>query len=283
MTLGRQKFAWMGPSQLSGAFRDAGLELTPAEAEADMAAEQGGAEPVFRRLGAREVRSLDASTYEGATDVHDLNDPLPDQLKEQFTCVLDGGTLEHVFNLPRGIQNAMEMVAPGGHLLLVTPTNNADGHGFYQFSPELYFRVLSPVNGFVVERMLIKDVDAKHWFEVVDPAAIGRRVEFRSPTQAYLYVQARRIDHCAPIFREWPQQSDYRIAWESEPRVATGENRPNTVSARTLKAYIRKLIPPGLKRLHLRHRRWQQLRGKKRPLLYRRQPLAFRVPNRPEK
>jgi 2-polyprenyl-3-methyl-5-hydroxy-6-metoxy-1,4-benzoquinol methylase len=57
--------------------------------------------------------------------------------------VFDGGTLEHIFDYPTAIKNCMKMVKPGGHLLLTTPANNWFGHGFYQFSPELFYSFVS--------------------------------------------------------------------------------------------------------------------------------------------
>ena len=107
----------------------------------------------FRRLGAREVSSMDVSDYEGAAILHDLNQPISDDLKEKFTFVLDGGTLEHIFNFPTALSNAMKMVKVGGHLVIITGGNNFLGHGFYQFSPELFYRAFSEENGFAVKRM----------------------------------------------------------------------------------------------------------------------------------
>src|SRR5688572_1418658 len=82
------------------------------------------AETFFRTLGAETVDSMDASNFEGATIVHDLNLPVPDSLKGKFDVVCDGGTIEHVMNFPVVIRNCMEMVKVGGHLILGTPANN---------------------------------------------------------------------------------------------------------------------------------------------------------------
>jgi len=68
--------------------------------------------------------------------------------------VIDGGTLEHVFNFPVAIKNAMQMVRAGGRLSLSPPANNYFGHGFYQFSPELFYRVLSAEKRVPLERMI---------------------------------------------------------------------------------------------------------------------------------
>ena len=87
--------------------------------------------------------------------------------------MVDAGSLEHVFDVPTAIRNCMRMVAPGGYFLAITPANNTMGHGFYQFSPELFYRVLSDANGFTVERMLVTGTSSTRWFEVADPASIG--------------------------------------------------------------------------------------------------------------
>ena len=96
----------------------------------------------------KDTISIDASAYENATMVHDMNLPVGDELKQKFSVVIDGGTLEHVFNFPTAIRNCMEMLKVGGHFFAHTMANNFMGHGFYQFSPELFYRVFSPENGF---------------------------------------------------------------------------------------------------------------------------------------
>jgi hypothetical protein len=84
-------------------------------------------EQFFALLGAEQVSSLDASTYEGATFTHDLNLRLPASLSQRFSVVYDGGTLEHVFNFPQALKNCMEMVRIGGHFIQVTVANNFMG------------------------------------------------------------------------------------------------------------------------------------------------------------
>jgi hypothetical protein len=78
---------------------------------------------------------------------------------------LDGGTTEHVFNFPTALTNAMQMVETGGHLVIITGGNNFCGHGFYQFSPELFYRALSAENGFEMKRLIAAEVGG-NWYEV---------------------------------------------------------------------------------------------------------------------
>jgi len=167
------------------------------------------------------VDSLDNSDFEGAQFVHDLNQPIPAAWKEQFDAVYDGGTLEHVFNFPIALRNCMELLRQEGRLFIQTCANNLCGHGFYQFSPELFYRALSAENGFEVERMVIHRVGPYgSWYEVSDPNAIRSRVELITFTPMHLLVQAKRTS-IKPIFATMPQQSDYAVMWQAggtEPR-----------------------------------------------------------------
>ena len=170
------------------------------------------ADEFFAGLGAKSLDVLDASSYEGAGFTHDLNKPLPATLSKKWSCVIDGGTLEHVFNFPEAIKTCMELVEKGGHLILITPWNNWAGHGFYQFSPELFYRLLSADNGFLLERMLIHQ-DGK-WFSIKDPDSLGMRVEECGSAPTLIYISAKKLK-TVPIFSQWPQQSDYSKAWNT--------------------------------------------------------------------
>lgn len=179
------------------------------------------AESLFEALGATQVDSLDNSDFEGAKFVHDLNQPIPPGWKGQFDAVIDGGTLEHVFNFPTGLRNSMELVREGGRLFFQTCANNLCGHGFYQFSPELFYRALSVENGFEVERMVIHRVGPYgNWYEVSDPNAIRSRVELITFTPMHLLVQARRTS-IKEIFARAPQQSDYTVLWQVSAKDQT--------------------------------------------------------------
>ena len=97
-------------------------------------------EAIYRALGFEDVASLDLSTYQGATHVHDLNDPdTPEALRGQFDFVIVSGTLEHVFHWQNALKVAFDLLKVGGTLVFGSPANNWADHGFYQFSPTLKF------------------------------------------------------------------------------------------------------------------------------------------------
>ncbi|WP_428410050.1 hypothetical protein [Hyphococcus sp.] len=219
-TLGRQNL-FCSFEELRSIVKESGL--APADVtETPSVKGQRFADDLFRLLGVKEICSMDVSDYEDASIVHDLNAPIPPELDQRFDLVYDGGTLEHVFNYPVGLKNAMRMVKEGGALMIATPANSLCGHGFYQLSPELFFRALSPENGYRIKRIFMPR-DGR-LYQVRDPIEVHGRVMLMDGAPTFLYVHAERIDASVEIFARPPQQSDYATAWteaeekkESEP------------------------------------------------------------------
>jgi hypothetical protein len=79
---------------------------------------------------------LDASPYEGADTIHDMNTPVPEAWHGRYDVVIDSGSLEDIFNFPVAIANLANMLRVGGTIFVTTPANNLMRHGFYQFSPD---------------------------------------------------------------------------------------------------------------------------------------------------
>jgi hypothetical protein len=207
------------------------------------------ADEMLRALGATEVDAIDASAYEGATLVHDLNQPVPPEWHGRYGLVLDAGTLEHVFDVRTAIENVMALIKPGGHFIAVTPANNWFGHGFFQFSPELFFRAFSRPSGFSVVEMYVADADG-HTYAVVDPESAQSRVELCTREQVSLLVHARR-ESAGPIIGVTPQQSDYAAVWANAPAAAN--------SAPPARPSGWKLLP-GIRQALLRRRRYYYYR-----------------------
>jgi SAM-dependent methyltransferase len=181
----------------------------------------GYADAFFQEwLGARETVAIDASDYEGATRIHDLNCPVPAEWNESFDVVIDAGTLEHVFNFPAAIESCLRMLKVGGTIFWSMPANNYCGHGFYQFSPELIFRIFSHQSGFNIEQLLLfthpfpgAELSSRmKFYSVRNPDEVRSRVAFMNDAPTGLLVQARRERH-AILFNPTPQQSDYAQAW----------------------------------------------------------------------
>ena len=152
-------------------------------------------EPLMQQwLGAATVDSVDASAYEQATLLHDMNLPWAQGQPGlgSYDAVLDFGCLEHVFDFPVAWRNCVALCRVGGHLFHSLPANNLSGHGFYQFSPELFFNLYQAKHGFeLVGLWLAQKADPRYWWQVADPAAVRRRVTLRNAHEVYLLVLAR--------------------------------------------------------------------------------------------
>jgi hypothetical protein len=226
-------------------------------------------DPLLRLLGAREVATLDYSAYEGATLIHDLNQPVPDAWMNRYDVVLEAGSLEHVFNFPVSMASCMRLVKTGGHLIMHTPANNWCGHGLYQFSPELFYRVLSPENGFTIERLIIHEefLDSQ-WYEVPDPAVIGKRTELINNLPTMILILARKTAHLDRPFASPPLQSDYTVLWKKNkapaPLAVSGPRRDRISPA--IKNAVKKLLGPY--KSYLYQRRLHREQSFNRPQFY---------------
>jgi SAM-dependent methyltransferase len=174
------------------------------------------AEGLLAAAGFTDVRSLDASAYEGADLIHDLNLPIPEAMADTVDFVYDGGTLEHVFDVATALRNTTRLLKVGGTLLISAAANNQCGHGFYQYSPELFYRYLE-ANGFESVRVyLVGLLSPNRWRRVVDPKDLRARSQVMTaePTQIIVIARKARTLNTPAI----PQQSDYAdLNWGKSP------------------------------------------------------------------
>jgi hypothetical protein len=98
-------------------------------------------------LGVSRCATLDKFAAEGASILHDLCEPLPAALVGAFRLVVDGGTLEHVFDQPAAFRNIIDLLRVGGMVVHVSPVVGWENHGFYNISPKLLFSTYER-NGF---------------------------------------------------------------------------------------------------------------------------------------
>lgn len=95
---------------------------------------------VFKSLGFERVHTLDFSDFEGADIVFDLNSAnVPGDLVDSYDFIIDHGTIEHIFHIPNVLHNIYHMLKIGGRIVHSSPSSNFVDHGFYMFSPTLFF------------------------------------------------------------------------------------------------------------------------------------------------
>ena len=178
--------------------------------------EEGYAEPFFEKIGFGKVEAMDFSDFEGAQHVHDLNHPVPDDLRGKFDFILDGGTIEHVFNTPAALTNVFDMLKPGGVFASANGMNGWMFHGLYQFNPELVYSFWERSAGCEVLRCCAMSTNPRNKpIDLPDAAPLGRRLR-RSKTfpegRVYLYYEVRKPEGAkltGPAL-----QSDYQARWD---------------------------------------------------------------------
>ena len=94
----------------------------------------------FKSLGFEDVISVDLSSYQEASCKHDLNIPgLSKKLNAPVDFIIEAGTAEHIFHLPNYLENICESLSDGGVVVHLIPSQGYLDHGFYQFSPTVFF------------------------------------------------------------------------------------------------------------------------------------------------
>ena len=68
-------------------------------------------------------------------------------MQGKYDLLVDGGTMEHCFNIKEVLSNSVRLLKLGGYVHLINPTSGCIDHGFYQFSPTLFLDFFS-ANGF---------------------------------------------------------------------------------------------------------------------------------------
>lgn len=150
-----------------------------------------------------EMTVLDINEVRGGEVICDLNRPVPKDLLERFDIILDGGTMEHCFNIGQVINNLVGMSKINGFIVHGNPLNVMN-HGFFNFCPTFYHdyyldnghRLVSPIYGYInvgIESQL---------FEL--PAT--KRFK-GAPEDSWISVIAQKLHTKKNV---WPMQTKYK-------------------------------------------------------------------------
>ncbi|MCG6883377.1 MAG: class I SAM-dependent methyltransferase [Silicimonas sp.] len=201
----------------------------------DLFQPDGYAERMFGALGFPDIETLDASDWEfpdgGRVHVHDLNRPVPDSMHDRYGFIFDGGTLEHVFNVPIALENVFRMLKPGGRMIGVNPLNGLPGHGMYQFTAELVYGFWGRIAKCRVRRVCAYSASGGLYRrDISDPAEVGRRTIYRSmlfpfsripPGRMYLFYDVEKVEG-ATLDGE-ALQPDYQVQWNAAETAQDGQ------------------------------------------------------------
>ncbi len=224
----------------------------------------------FKLLGITDIMALDYSDYEGAEIQHDLNYVVPNELQNRFSLIIDAGTLEHIFDIKQSLMNIASMLKTGGRIIHFSPASNHVNHGFYQFSPTLFFDYYGAngfgnLKGFLVEHNL--SVSYPHpveWFEVgVEGWFASNRVlevvfVAEKLTTSTVDVVPMQASYCQKDWIQDEPRDDEPISDQSDSYSVKATIK--RMLPESVKAYLRRYVPGiDLKRKPWGLKRWNKL------------------------
>ena len=176
-------------------------------------------ENFLKALGAEQIDSLDASDVVGADIICDLNQPIPVEYRDNFTCVIDGGTTEHVFSFDQAMENVIDLLEVGGYYIGMIPSNNWNGHGLYQLSPMLYMQLFCKRNGMTLKHLYLCNAFRSRTIREIQKRDITNRTELNGFLPAELYIVAQKEkERCGKLVL---QQGDYEQKWSGNTNEST--------------------------------------------------------------
>ena len=78
----------------------------------------------------------------------DLSKPLDPNLCGRFRTILNGGTLEHIFDIRQALANVHDLTCVGGNIIHLAPMTWID-HAYFNFNP-LMFRAIAESNNYAL-------------------------------------------------------------------------------------------------------------------------------------
>jgi len=114
----------------------------------------------FKMLGFSKTDSIDCFPDENPSFTLNINYPIPKDFVNKYDCLWDGGTTEHVFNVFECLSNIVRLLKVGGRIIHSVPVSGYINHGYYQFSPILFFDFYN-ANGFTDIEAVIIELNSK--------------------------------------------------------------------------------------------------------------------------
>lgn len=221
-------------------------------------------EYLIKHFGSNSVDVLDVNNYENANIIQDLNKDIPTNLEGKFDTIIDGGSLEHVFDVKTALNNLKKMCKINGVIIHISPTNNFCGHGFYQFSPNLFHSIYNEENGFdKTEIILCKVFDSDHWYKIKrENFNNNKRIDIITDEETFVFCSTVKSNS---INKGLFQQSDYSEDFYNKQKkinISEGLAKKRKIYLRIFLLKIAKKMPL-IKKLYNYFRKFKEYRYNK--------------------
>jgi len=196
--LGRQKMHFRPPAWTPLLISE--LEKLGITAEKDEIFQPDGfCERYLEKIGWPKLESLDFSDIEGSEYIHDLSEPVADELTDKFDLIYDGGTTEHVFDIAQAFRNVDAMLKDNGIFVSCVGTDGWFGHGFYQVGPDIPWRYWGASLGYKVLGCWTfsrKGRDLPR--DIADPTTSARGAEHRYRDPQFIFYVVQKQERRGP-------------------------------------------------------------------------------------
>lgn len=265
-TLGRPTMS-LSPNDTNHQFHELGLQPVGGAARDDQVdtvtsfSRMGGADGMirdiefFRMLGFTETKAIDISDFEGAEIILDLNKDIPPELAGTCDLLVDGSTIDNVFDPVTALRNAAKLLRPDGRMCL-SLQGNYSAH--YTGIP---YVILTPIwlyDFFAINRFCDCQVYATIWAPGVQSTYVlnhehatrkwGRGLVKPVLSEFHLQVCVFAERDQGSTFDKVPNQHVYRSAAEWEAYEAVVERfiaRDRVPLLRSSGPLTTHAVPPG--------------------------------------
>lgn len=144
---------------------------------------------LLKNFNLKKIDSYDINRYENATFIKDFNKKIYQKIK--YDIFFDGGSLQHIYNIPQAIKNIINLTKLNGKIIHAVTFNNFQGFGLYQLSPEIFYQIYSKKNGFKNTEILIgSNLNKRLWYKIVK---FKKRYNFFTNAQLSMYISTTKI------------------------------------------------------------------------------------------
>jgi hypothetical protein len=120
---------------------------------------------LIKKFNLKKLISFDINKLEGASEIKDFDNPI--NYKEKFDIFFDGGSLQHIFNIPQALKNIIKMTKLNGTIIHTVTFDGFQGFGLYQLSPEIFLNLYNKNNGFKNTKIyLTENLNNKFWYKI---------------------------------------------------------------------------------------------------------------------
>lgn len=167
----------------------------------------------FKMLGAKNVRYIDVSDYEGADIILNLNEPLPDQYAGIADFIFGGSVCDNIFDPATYISNMMRLLSVGGRYLAQEIASNH--YHPYVILPHAWFFDYFVLNNFADAKVYAFDIKNAWNIYLLRPHLRFELIPNYTATADHTlgtFIIAERGPETT--FHRFPTQDQYRSAEE---------------------------------------------------------------------